>query len=112
MVGYQGESARPYCHRQSVGKGRPTQTGTPKAPARCAVDRVGSDHQVELRHQCGRIHERAVRFVELIAEVDQRKTIGHVRNLFAPKPFCKLKSRTPGMANGSKAASGMDRNGS
>ena len=37
MVGYQGLSERSISQRQQAAKGRATQTGTPRAPARCAT---------------------------------------------------------------------------
>ena len=110
MVGYQGESARPVSQRHSASLLSATQTGTAKAPARCAT---------EVSHATTRSRHAIAAAVSTNASAPASKSApsvstriegGRFASCSSPKPFCSEMSLTPATsASGANAVRGMER---
>ena len=59
MVGYHGVSSRPASQRHSSTVQRPVQTAQTEAARQVSERRIGRDHQVEMGHDRGGLHEVA-----------------------------------------------------
>ena len=72
MLGYKADSSRSRPHRQSGIRVSSTQTGMPRAPAKCAGAESNADDKIKRLHR-----RRGVCHVgEFRTEVDQRHAIG------------------------------------
>src|SRR5471030_582209 len=107
MLGYHGLSLRPRNQRQSGTCFKATQTGRPSAPARCASaeSKVITRSRLAITAALSRKASGS-----LSKSSPKHSTWGRVANCSAPKPLCRLISRTPGSADRpSKQLSGTAR---
>ena len=106
MVGYQGVSSRSRSQRQSEENCTATQTGTPSAPARWASAVSGVITRSRLRIKAA----ASARSPSRRPRSTTGKRPAALSSCSAPKPFCRLKRRTPSIrASGSKRSSRNDR---
>ena len=73
IVGYHGESSRSSSQRQSGENCSASQTGAPRAPAKCAIAVVRGHHQVEIADHGRGVHERTGHFIQPAGKIKDRK---------------------------------------
>ncbi len=78
MVGYHGESSRPYIQRQSAVAGSGTHTFRPRRAGQVGRGRVATNNQIEVDHRCGRVGE----IVDPWSQVDNRHVAHRDQRLF------------------------------
>ncbi len=110
MVGYQGQSSRPISQRQSGTCLSASQIGRPSAPARWATP----VSELMTRSQLSRIaavsRKESGPVSKSVPKVSSRMPGGRWASCASPEPFCRLKSRTPGIVDRVRnRASGKER---